>query len=89
MLHHNLETLYGRRIPIQMCKDSLQLFDVVTKASGTSERRLMADVIAAYNTFEISEVGLVKGTDNIAYAFTKEGAHKSFDTILSVGIDNT
>ena len=45
-----------------MLTGSLQMFDVITKASYTSEKRLMIDVAAtreAYGRDEISNVGLV------------------------------
>ena len=46
LLKHDLEPLYRKKIPIQMRTDSKQMFDVITKASSTSERRLMMNISA-------------------------------------------
>ena len=75
MLRHDLETIYEMEILLQMRTDSLQMFDVVTKASSTTERRLMIDIAAAresYNREEISNVGLIMSEHNIADGLTKE-----------------
>ena len=73
-VRHDLTTIYNRRIPISMFTDSKQLFDVITKATYPTERRLMIDVAAArecYTRFEISNIALVRGDDNPADALTK------------------
>lgn len=75
MLKHDLETLYRREIPLMMFTDSKQLFDVITKATYPTERRLMIDIAAvreSYNSFDISNIGLVAGKDNPADSFTKK-----------------
>ena len=69
MLRHDLETICQTEIPLGIRTDSLQMFDVVTKASSTTERRLMIDIAAAresYTREEISTVGLVLSEHNIA-----------------------
>ncbi len=57
-----------------MFTDSKQLFDFITQASHTTEKRLMIDVAAAreaYYRHEISNVGLIAGEDNIPDCLTK------------------
>lgn len=72
---HDLEQVLGRRVPIlAMLTDSKGLFDVITKHSMTSERRLMIDLLAArqaYARMEISDIGLGRTHNNPADAFTK------------------
>ena len=75
MLGHDFETIYQTEIPLKIRTDSLQMIGVVTKASSTTERRLMIDIAAAresYNREEISTVGLVLSEHNIADGLTKE-----------------
>ena len=52
-----------------MYTDSKQLFDVITRAAHTTEKRFMVEIMAAretYNRYEISNVGLVPGDSNPA-----------------------
>ena len=63
ILKHDLERVYDEPLPLVMPTDSKQMFDVITRASHTTKKRLMIDVAAArdaYNEHEISNVGLVK-----------------------------
>lgn len=46
-IRYDLEQLYGQLIPLALYTDSKQLFDVVTRASHPTEKRLMIDVAAA------------------------------------------
>ena len=46
-IKHTMERIYGRRIPITMLTYSKQRFDVITKASQTTEKRLLIDIAAA------------------------------------------
>lgn len=62
MIKHDLEEMFGKLIPLKMRTDSKQMFEVVTKSSSTSERRLMIDIEVAreaYNANEISNLGFV------------------------------
>lgn len=43
-IRHDVEKMTGKRIPLSVYTDSLSLFDVITKATLTAERRLMIDV---------------------------------------------
>ena len=61
-------------IPIVMLTDSLSLFDVITKAKITSERRLMIDVKVvkdAYQRYELGPIGFIRSEFNPADALTK------------------
>ena len=63
-----------QNVPITMLSDSKSLFDVITKSTCTSEKRLMIDISAvreAYGKQEISDVGFVTTKNNPADAFTK------------------
>jgi len=91
-IRYDLEELYGCHIPISIFTDSKQLFDVVTKASHPTEKRLLVDIAAArqaYNRFDISNVGLIASCDNIADALTKVRGCGALDSLLRTGIDNT
>ncbi|CDF36780.1 unnamed protein product [Chondrus crispus] len=77
MLGHDLERMYDRKIPLYVLTDSKQVFDTITKASKTTERRLLIDIAAArqaYNRQEISNIGLVASEDMVADGLTKTNA---------------
>ncbi|CDF40899.1 unnamed protein product [Chondrus crispus] len=89
-IRHTLEKLYKRKIPITMLTDSKQMFDVITKASHTAEKRLMIDIAAsreAYNKHEISNVGLVLSEHNIADGLTKVNRCKALEEVVKTGFD--
>eukprot|EP00168_Porphyra_purpurea_P016741 TRINITY_DN552_c0_g1_i1.p1 TRINITY_DN552_c0_g1~~TRINITY_DN552_c0_g1_i1.p1 ORF type:complete len:862 (-),score=144.43 TRINITY_DN552_c0_g1_i1:471-2858(-) len=91
-LRYDLEQLYGRPIPISVFTDSKQLFDVVTKASHPTEKRLLIDIAAArqsYNRGELANVGLVLSGNNIADALTKVSGCNALDALLRTGVDRT
>jgi hypothetical protein len=51
------------------------LFDVITKASYTQEKRILIDLASAregYRKLEIDDIGLVSSEENLADGFTKE-----------------
>jgi len=61
ILKHDLERVYDQPLPLVMLTDSTQMFDVITRATHTTENRLMIDVAAtrdAYNKHDISNNGL-------------------------------
>lgn len=92
IIRFDLERLYGKRIPLTHLTDSKQLFDVVTKASYPSEKRLMVDVAAAreaYNRQDLSNVYLIASNDNISDAFTKRDGSPALETLLRTGVDAT
>lgn len=92
MIRHDLQMIYNMEIPLHILTDSLQMVDVITKASSKTERRLMIDIAAAreaYNREEISNVGLVSSDDNIADALTKENSNDALDKLIRTGLDKT
>ena len=57
-----------------MLSDSKSLFDVITKCSQTTEKRLMIDILVvreAYEDNKISNVGFIRTDQNSADAMTK------------------
>jgi len=92
VIRYDLERLYRRRIPLNMFTDSKQLFDVVTKASHPTEKRLLVDIAAArqaYNRQDLSNVGLVASENNIADALSKARGCGALDALLRTGVDRT
>ena len=92
MLRHDLEQLYGCHIPLTILSDSKQLFDVVTRGSHPTEKRLLIDVAAAReacNRREISNVGLVTSDNNIADSLTKVKPSGALELLLATGVDRT
>lgn len=92
VLRYDLEQLYNCRIPLNVFTDSRQLFDVITRASHPTEKRLMIDVAAAreaYNRGDLSNVGLVAGKCNMADGFTKLKPNDALERFLDTGTDNT
>lgn len=90
IMKHDLENVLGRQVPVlAMLTDSKGLFDVITKNSITSERRLMIDLLAArqaYSRLEISDIGLVRTQYNPADAFTKVGRCSALERMLDLGV---
>lgn len=90
IIKHDLERIYRQRLPLVMLTDSKQMFDVITRASHTTEKRLMIDVAAAreaYNRHEISNVGLVRSEHNVPDGLTKPGPCAALDAVLRIGKD--
>ena len=78
IIRHDLESILGQSIRHKM-------FDVITKSSHTTEKRLMIEVTAAreaYNRHEISNVGLVPGEVNPADGLTKPGYCKALQDLI-------
>ena len=85
ILKYDLERVYNQPLPVVMLTDSKQTFDVMTRATHTTEKRLMIDIAAAreaYNRHEISNVGLVKSEHNIAEGLTKPSLCPALDAML-------
>lgn len=92
VLRYDLEQLYCRHVPLSLFTDSKQLFDVMTKASHPTEKRLMIDIAAArqaYNRHEISNVGLIASEHNPADPMTKTRGCPALETLLRSGVDHT
>ena len=87
MIKHDLETIYCQKIPMLMLTDSKKRFDVITKATHTTER-IMIDIGAAreaYGLGEISNLGLIFSEDNIADGLTKLKVCLSLHNMLGSG----
>ena len=82
---HDLEKLMGRKVPLSMFTDSRSLFDIITKASSTKEKRLMIDLTASregYEKNEISDIGLVRSEHNPADGLTKIGKCPALEQLM-------
>lgn len=78
-MKHELEQLLDKKIPIKMSTDSESLFDVITKSSSTTERRLMIDVQAVRNGYERLETLEFGFERNPADSFTKVGSCEALE----------
>ena len=87
-LAEELRTIYNRTIPLQLLTDSKGLFDIVSKGSKTSEKRLMLDIAAAREGFRdriISDIGFVRSKANLADGLTKPMQQAALQTVLATG----
>ena len=74
VISKELETSLKRKIPLQIFTDSKSLFDVITQCKTMAEKRLMIDIKGvrqAFDSEEITNVGLVASEHNPADAMTK------------------
>lgn len=73
-LAKDMEKLFERKkVTVQVLTDSKSLFDITSKGSRTSEKRLMVDIACAreqYRNFDIDDIGFVWSGDNIADGLT-------------------
>jgi hypothetical protein len=94
MLHsicHDLQKITGKSLEIVILTDSLSLFDVSTKATATTEKRLMIDLAAAkesYKKKEIETIGFVRTEDNPGDVFTKFNRCKMLEEIIRMSVLN-
>lgn len=89
-LANDLRSMTSLPLPLKMCTDSRSLFDLITKDSTSTERRLMIDISAvrsAYENAEINSIELVASCDNPADAFTKQGKCPSLEIIITTDVD--
>lgn len=80
--------LPGSEIPLNLFTDKKALFDVISKGSRTSEKRLMLDIACTRESFkknEINNVGFIRSSQNIADGLTKSMAQHSFLSTISSG----
>lgn len=90
-LKHDLQKLMGKRVPITLFTDSLSLFDTITKATTTLEKRLMIDVENVKETYvkhELEKLGYVRSQHNPSDAFTKVMKCKALDEALEGRLDH-
>ena len=87
-LRTQLEKAVSRAVPMHLMTDSKSLFDIISKGSRTSEKRIMLDIHAArqaYQAQEISNIGFVRSCDNLADGLTKANMQKSLLNLLKTG----
>ncbi|CAN8072966.1 unnamed protein product [Agarophyton chilense] len=87
-LSAEMSLIMNRDIPVQLFTDSKSLFDVISKGSRTSEKRLMLDIAAArqgFKTKAISDIGFVRSSHNVADGLTKTMHQAALKNILRTG----
>lgn len=75
LLRAQLRALLGRTLPMRILTDSASLYHVMTRATLTTERRLIIDLMAARESYargEISDIGLIRSQYNPADELTKD-----------------
>jgi hypothetical protein len=88
MLRHDIERMISQDVPIHAYTDSLSLFDVISRSTTTSEKRLMIDITAAkeaYREGTIDTIGFIRTNFNPADAFTKIVRCHSLEDMLLRG----
>ena len=73
-LRSQIEHVLGRSVPMHLLTYSKSLFDIISKGSRTSEKRIILDIHvtrSAYQVKEISNIGFVRSSDNAADGLTK------------------
>ena len=88
ILKTDLQEVLYQPVPLDMLTDSKSLFDVITKNSSTTEKRLMIDIASAresYGRLEISNIGLVRSEHNIADAMTKPKKCAALNYVVTDG----
>ena len=84
-MKHDLENILRKTIPLKMLTDSKSIFDVITKPSTTTKKRLLINIKAireGYENLENSNVGFVRSNNNQADAFTNLGSNNALHRIL-------
>ena len=86
-IRSQLEHALQDTVPMHLLTDSKSLFDVISKGSRTSEKRIMLDIHAtkqAYQSREISNIGFVRSENNLADGLTKEKKQRAlFDAMVT------
>eukprot|EP00171_Calliarthron_tuberculosum_P020652 IDg20652t1 len=81
-----IEVILNYKIAVQLFTDSKYLFDVISKRSRTSEKRLMLDIAAAREGFcnrIISDIGFVRSKANLADGLTKSMSQAALQRVVS------
>jgi len=87
-LASELEVLYKRKIPVQLLTDSKCLFDVISKGSRTTGKRMQLDIAAAregFGTKVISDIGFIRSSKNLADGLTKSMSQAALQQVISSG----
>lgn len=87
----DVTTLMVTNIPIDMFKNSKQLFKAINKGTRKTDKRLMIDISSArqsYKRLEIRRIGLVKGVENPSDGLRNLSCNKTLPAIFFVDNDN-
>ena len=87
-LRSQVEQALQRAVPMHLLTDSKSLFDIISKGSRTSEKRIMFDIHAtreSYKNHEISNIGFVRSCDNLADGLTKGNMQNALYKLLQTG----
>lgn len=87
-LAEELRTIYKRSVPLHLLTDNKALFDIISKGSRTSEKRMMLDIAAAREGFRdrvILDIGFVRSNDNLADGLTKPMQQAALQRVLKSG----
>ena len=82
-----MEHALSRALPMHVLTGSKSLYDVVSKVSNASEKRLMLDIHVAqhaYKLHEISNIGFVRGNHNLADGLTKASMHGAQYRLITI-----
>jgi hypothetical protein len=88
IIRHELSRMLSKDIPLLMMTDSRALFDVITRARYTTERRLIVDVAAAreaYSNRTMINIGLIRTGYNPADGLTKVAPNEELLNLLKSG----
>ena len=88
MIKHDSENILKQNIPLKILIYSKSQFDVITKSSQMSEKRLMIDIAVAreaYRNTEICDIGHIRTLNNPAHDLTKSVDFQCLNNILSIG----
>ena len=87
-LRSQIEHALRRSVPTHLLTDSKSLFDIISKGSRTSEKRILIEIHAtrsAYQAKEISNIKFVRTNDNVADGLTKPKAQMAILDIFRTG----
>ena len=87
-LSDELQAVLGKKVPVQLFTDSKSLFDVISRGTRTSEKRMMLDIAAAREGFRdkiISDIGFVRSLKNLADGLTKQMKQTMLREVIRTG----
>lgn len=87
-LEYDIQRIVSKHVPVTVLKDSLPLFEIITKATTSTERRLIiaiSGVKEAYRIVDISKIGFIRTYHNPADAFAKISCCPAPEGVLRCG----
>ena len=79
--------MLSKKVPVKLLTDSKSLFEVVSKDSRTSEKRMMLDIAAAREGFKIktiSDITFIQSSQNIADGLTESMTQAILRKIMAI-----